>query len=68
MQRAGLLEVVIGLDYKAALAVVPKVGAIFALAQVARNLSDTNLDWRILLAAMATVSMTCSNLAALVES
>ncbi len=84
---AGLLAVLIGLGYKAALApfhfwapdaydggplavaaflsVVPKIGAIFALAQVARNLPPTPVDWRPVVAILAATSMTWGNLAAL---
>ncbi len=84
---AGLLAVLIGLGYKAALApfhfwapdaydggplavaaflsVVPKVGALFALAQVARSLPPTPLDWRPIVAILAATSMIWGNLAAL---
>ncbi len=84
---AGLLAVLIGLGYKAALApfhfwapdaydggplavaaflsVVPKIGAIFALAQVARSLPPTPLDWRPVVAALAVIAMLWGNLGAL---
>lgn len=87
---AGLLAVLIGLGYKAALtpfhfwapdayegapisiaaylSVVPKVGALFGLAEVARSLPEATLDWRNLFAFVAVVSMTYGNLAALVQS
>ncbi len=83
----GLLGVLIGLGYKAALApfhfwapdaydggplavaaflsAVPKVGALFALAQVARSLPATPLDWRPVVAALAVIAMVWGNLAAL---
>jgi len=87
---AGLVAVLVGLGYKAAIApfhfwapdaydgapvavaaylsVVPKVGAIFALAQVARNLPDTVFNWRLAIALLAVVSMTYGNLAALPQT
>jgi NADH-quinone oxidoreductase subunit N len=87
---AGLVAVLVGLGYKAALvpfhfwapdaydgapvsvaaylSVVPKVGAIFGLARVASALPDGLPDWRLLLALVATLSMTYGNLAALVQS
>lgn len=49
------------------LSIVPKVGAIFALAQVARGL-PVGLGWRPLLAALAALSMTYGNLAALPQT
>ncbi|MDF1521484.1 MAG: NADH-quinone oxidoreductase subunit N [Trueperaceae bacterium] len=86
---AGLVGVVVGLGYKAALApfhfwapdaydgapvaiaaflsVVPKVGALFALAQVVHGLPD-ELGWRAALAVLAVVSMTYGNLAALTQT
>lgn len=86
---AGLVGVVVGLGYKAALApfhfwapdaydgapvavaaylsVVPKVGALFALAQVVQGLPD-ELGWRAVLAVLAVVSMTYGNLAALTQT
>ncbi len=48
------------------LSVVPKVGALFALAQVMQDLPPT-LGWRELLAALAVASMTYGNLAALTQ-
>lgn len=85
---AGLVAVVVGLGYKAALvpfhfwapdayeggplsvaaflSVVPKLGAIFALAQVARELPPGS-GWPWLLAALALLTMTYGYLAALVQ-
>jgi proton-translocating NADH-quinone oxidoreductase chain N len=48
--------------------VVPKVGAIFALAQTVRDLPDTVVDWRLVIAIVAVLSMTFGNLAALAQS
>lgn len=47
------------------LSIVPKIGAIFGLAQVARSLPITTVDWPLVVAVLATVSMTWGNLAAL---
>ncbi|MEX2542689.1 MAG: NADH-quinone oxidoreductase subunit N [Trueperaceae bacterium] len=85
---AGLLGLIAGLGYKAAVApfhfwapdaydgaplavaaylsVVPKVGALFALAQVAQGLPEV-LGWRWALALLAVLSMTYGNLAALTQ-
>lgn len=85
---AGLVGVVVGLGYKAAVApfhfwapdaydgapvavaaylsVVPKVGALFALAQVVSGLPE-GLGWRPVLALLAAASMTYGNLAALTQ-
>ncbi len=87
---AGLIGLLVGLGYKAALvplhfwapdaydgapvsvaaylSIVPKVGAIFGLAQVARDLPGAPADWRLVLALIAAVSMTYGNLTALVQS
>jgi NADH:ubiquinone oxidoreductase subunit 2 (subunit N) len=87
---AGLLALLIGLGYKAALApfhfwspdaydgspvavaaflsTVPKIGAIFALAQSLRNLNSEAVNWPIIVALVATVSMTFGNLAALPQT
>jgi len=87
---AGLVAVLVGLGYKAAIApfhfwapdaydgapvavaaylsVVPKVGAIFALAQVARSLPDAVFNWRLAIALLAVVSMIYGNLAALPQT
>lgn len=87
---AGLVAVVVGLSYKAAivpfhfwapdaydggpvavaayLSVVPKVGAVFALAGVARSLPNDAANWRLVLAILAAVSMTYGNLAALPQT
>jgi NADH-quinone oxidoreductase subunit N len=84
----GLVAVVVGLGYKAAIApfhfwspdaydgapvsvaaflsVVPKVGAIFALVQVTRDL-PTSTGWPLVIAGLAILSMTYGNLAALVQ-
>jgi len=86
---AGLVAVLVGLGYKAAIApfhfwapdaydgspvfvaaflsVVPKVGAIFALAQVVRDLPVGAAGWPVIVAALAAISMTYGNLAALVQ-
>jgi NADH-quinone oxidoreductase subunit N len=48
------------------LSVVPKVGAIFGLAQVVRDL-PTGTGWPLVVAALAVISMTYGNLAALVQ-
>ena len=48
------------------LSVVPKVGAIFGLAQVGRDL-PTGTGWPLVVAALAVLSMTYGNLAALVQ-
>lgn len=87
---AGLVAVLVGLGYKAAIApfhfwapdayegapvsvaaflsVVPKVGAIFALAQVVRDLPVGGaVGWPLIVAVLATLSMTYGNLAALVQ-
>ena len=47
------------------LSIVPKIGAIFALAQVARDLPVRIIDWPAAVAVLAVVSMTYGNLAAL---
>jgi proton-translocating NADH-quinone oxidoreductase chain N len=86
---AGLVAVLVGLGYKAAIApfhfwapdaydgapvsvaaflsVVPKVGAIFALAQVVRDLPVSAAGWPLIVAVLAVLSMTYGNLAALVQ-
>ena len=85
---AGLVGVLVGLGYKAAvvpfhfwapdaydgapisvaayLSVVPKIGAFFGLAQVVRDL-PTGTGWPLVVAALAVLSMTYGNLAALVQ-
>lgn len=50
------------------LSVVPKIGAIFALAQVARSLPEAPLDWRPVVAVLAVASMAWGNLAALPQT
>jgi proton-translocating NADH-quinone oxidoreductase chain N len=84
----GLVAVLVGLGYKAAIApfhfwapdaydgapvavaaflsIAPKVGAIFAIAQVVRDL-PAETDWPLVVAALAVLSMTYGNLAALVQ-
>jgi proton-translocating NADH-quinone oxidoreductase chain N len=86
---AGLVAVLVGLGYKAAVApfhfwapdaydgapisvaaflsIVPKVGAIFALAQVVRDLPPQAAGWPLIVAGLAALSMTYGNLAALVQ-
>lgn len=54
------------LSVAAYLSVVPKIGAIFALAQVVRDLPPTS-GWEVLMAGLAVLSMTYGNLAALVQ-
>ena len=49
------------------LSVVPKVGAIFALVQVARDL-PLQTGWAPVVAALAVLSMTYGNLAALAQN
>jgi len=87
---AGLVAVLVGLGYKAALApfhfwapdaydggplsvaaylsVVPKIGAIFALAQVARNLPAGPIDALFAIAVLSAISMIYGNLAALSQT
>jgi len=50
------------------LSVVPKIGAIFGLAQVARDLPLDAANWRLILAVLAVLSMTYGNLGALVQT
>lgn len=86
---AGLVAVMVGLGYKAALtpfhfwtpdaydgaplgvaaylSVVPKVGALFALAQITQDFPE-GLGWRATLAVLAVASMTYGNLAALTQT
>ncbi len=85
----GLMGVIIGLGYKAALvpfhfwapdayegapvsiaaymSVMPKIGAIFALAQVVRDL-PTGTDWPLVIAVISVLTMTYGYLAALVQN
>ena len=87
---AGLVAVLVGLGYKAAIApfhfwapdaydggpvsiaaylsVVTKIAAIFALAAVVRNLPADVGNWRLVVAALAVLSMTYGNLAALPQT
>ena len=89
---AGLVAVLVGLGYKAAIApfhfwapdaydgapvsvaaylsIVPKVGAIFGLVQVVRDLPPEAagaFGWSLIVAGLAAVSMTYGNLTALVQ-
>jgi len=50
------------------LSIVPKIGAIFALAALGRYLPAEIVDWRLLLGVVAAFSMTYGNLAALVQT
>lgn len=50
------------------LSVVPKIGAVFALADVARNLPPDVANWRIGVAGLAIASMLYGNLAALPQT
>lgn len=50
------------------LSIVPKIGAIFGLAVIGQSLSAEIVDWRLLFAVLAVVSMTYGNLAALVQT
>ena len=47
------------------LSVVPKIGALFALAQVVRDLPVSLVDWPVILAVLAALSMTFGNVGAL---
>ncbi|MEK6480456.1 NADH-quinone oxidoreductase subunit N [Catalinimonas sp. 4WD22] len=47
------------------LSVIPKIGAIYALAQVAREIPTELLDWPLMLAILAVLSMTFGNVVAL---
>ncbi len=49
------------------LSIVPKTGAIFAIAQVVLDLPAGATDWPLVVAALAALSMTYGNLAALVQ-
>jgi NADH-quinone oxidoreductase subunit N len=50
------------------LSIVPKIGAIFGLAVIGQSLPADIVDWRLLFAVLAAVSMTYGNLAALVQT
>ena len=50
------------------LSIVPKIGAIFGLAQVARDLPSGAVNWPVVVAILAVVSMTYGNLAALTQT
>ena len=50
------------------LSVVPKIGAIFALAQIARDLPIAVVNWPAVVALLAVLSMTYGNLAALPQT
>lgn len=47
------------------LSVIPKIGAIYALVQVAREIPTELLDWPLMLAILAVLSMTFGNVVAL---
>jgi NADH-quinone oxidoreductase subunit N len=47
------------------LSVIPKIGALFALAQVVRDLPVSLVDWPLILAVLAVLSMTFGNVVAL---
>lgn len=47
------------------LSVIPKIGALFALAQVVRDLPVSLVDWPLILAVLAALSMTFGNVVAL---
>ena len=50
------------------LSIVPKIGALFALAQVVQSLPAGDANWPFVLAVLATLSMTYGNLAALPQT
>src|SRR5690625_259180 len=50
------------------LSVVPKIGAFFGLAQVCRLLPANIVDWPLVLAVFATLSMTFGNIVALLQN
>ena len=50
------------------LSVLSKIGAIFGLAVILRNLPSEAIDWRPIIAVLAVVSMTYGNLAALPQT
>jgi NADH-quinone oxidoreductase subunit N len=50
------------------LSVVPKVGALFGFAQAVSSVPDAAVNWRVVVAVLAAVSMTYGNLAALVQA
>lgn len=56
------------LSVAAYLSIVPKVGAVFALAEIARNLPPDIANWRIGVAGLAVASMVFGNLAALPQT
>lgn len=56
------------LSVAAYLSVVPKIGAVFALAEIARNLPTDIANWRLGIAALAVASMVYGNLAALPQT
>ena len=49
------------------LSVTPKIGAIFALAQVAKDLPAETFNWQLIVALMAALSMTFGNVLALLQ-
>jgi NADH-quinone oxidoreductase subunit N len=50
------------------LSVVPKIGALFGLSQALSSVPDSAVNWRVVVAVLAAVSMTYGNLAALVQA
>ncbi len=50
------------------LSIVPKIGAIFALAVIGQQLPAGVVDWRTVIAVLAAISMTYGNLTALVQT
>lgn len=50
------------------LSIVPKIGALFALAQVVQSLPAGDANWPFVVAVLATLSMTYGNLAALPQT
>ncbi|MEZ4522748.1 MAG: NADH-quinone oxidoreductase subunit N [Thermomicrobiales bacterium] len=50
------------------ISIVPKIGAIFGIAQVMRSLPESAVEWPLLIALLAAFSMTFGNLAALVQT
>lgn len=49
------------------ISVVPKIGILFALAQVVKSLSATTVHWQMILAILAVATMTYGNVVALVQ-
>ena len=64
----GVIAAVATLAVAAFLSVVPKVGALFALAQIARTLPTGVVNWPVAIGVLAVASMTYGNLAALPQT